>query len=244
MKLISWNMHILNQKFQKGLDFILEQNPDIVCLQEVNNEALSYLEKTKYHVYKVVNSYGKSKKRYKVILSKTPGKSSNFITQKKERMSIWRKISHKRFGFTKELHNGIYLDLEKLRIINLHLDACSGPFYRLKQFNFALKNSSRKNKTIICGDFNSYGNILTNTFLYPIFNFPFSNVKINEKKELRKLFLKNKLKDVFKKHTTCVNFGFGLHLDYVLVPNSMKIKSVKTYKNRYNSDHKILEVDF
>lgn len=246
MRIISWNINIQNKKFKKGFDFIFKQNPDIICLQEVSNSALDYLKKTKYNFYSVCQSSGKRNKRYKVILTKKNliGNPENFVTQDFHRKIFWRKISNAIFGFDNELHNGIYLDLpNNIRIINLHLDACSGPVYRIEQFKKALNYFSKDKKTIICGDFNSYGNIFMNSLFKPIFNFPFSHIKVNEKKELAKIFERYNLTDIFKGIITYPFFPKGFQIDHVLIPNNIKLNSRKVFTNKFYSDHRILLAD-
>ncbi len=245
MKLISWNIRIKNKRFKKGFDFICKQDPDIICLQEVGNSALKYWEDTPYKIYSVCNSVGKKNKRFKTILSKKKGKSFDFVTQDFEMKSIWKKISSFSFGFDKELYNGIYIDLPgNLRIMNLHLDACSGPVYRHAQLRRALEKIDPKKNNIICGDFNSYGNLVMNSLLWPALRYPLKHIRTNEKKELYKIFKKHNLKDVLKGHRTYVLGPIRFQLDHILVSEKIKIKSKKVYRKKYNSDHRIIELNF
>ena len=243
MKLISWNIKIKNKKFRKGFDFILKQNPDVICLQEVSNPALEYWKNTKYNIYSVRNSLGKKKSRYKLILSKKKGTSHSFITQNFEIKSPWRKLSNFKFGFDKELHNGIYVDFNNLRIINLHLDACSGPVYRNIQLRKALRYIAPKKNNIVCGDLNSYGNILINSLLWPPLRYPFKHISANEKKELYKLFKEHKLRDIFKGEKTYVMGPLRFQVDHFLLTKKIKVISKKVYRKKYNSDHRILELN-
>ena len=246
MRLITWNIKITNKKFKKGFDFIFRQDPDIICLQEVSNSALNYLKKSDYNIHTSCQSSGKNNKRYKLILTKKNvcGKHKTFITQDFDRKIFWRKVSNIGFGFNKELYNGIYVDLpNNLRIINLHLDACSGPVYRIDQFKKSLEYMAPEKKTIICGDFNSIGNVFMNTLFKPIFNFPFSHIKVNEKKELSKIFEKYNLKDIFKGIVTFPFFPKGFQIDHVLIHEDIKLKLRRVFDQKFNSDHKILMAD-
>ncbi|MBT3721586.1 endonuclease/exonuclease/phosphatase family protein [archaeon] len=246
MKIVTWNMEVTNKHFKQGFEYIFNQNPDVVCLQEVSNQGLDYLKNTKFKVHNVCNAIGKNQKMHKVILTKNASKNhQTFITFNKNiKRTTIRKIILKTLGISELFHNAHYVDLgNNLRIFNLHQDAYAGPKKRIEQFEAVTNEFHPEKHNIVCGDFNSYGNLFFNSLLFPAINMPLNELKINEKKGLYKIFKKHNFQDIFKGHVTWPLLGARLQIDHMLIPNKIKVNSKEVVKNRFTSDHRMLIAD-
>ncbi|TAN33649.1 hypothetical protein EPN27_04830, partial [Patescibacteria group bacterium] len=78
MKVISWNVWSENASFEQVTSFIIKQNADVICLQEVTTPLLKKLQKLPgFYIAQAIDSYYIKEKRKKipyflVVLSKVP----------------------------------------------------------------------------------------------------------------------------------------------------------------------------
>ncbi len=232
--IMSYNVRLFNvynwikdkETKNRLLDFILEQNPDILCLQEYHPQ--KQLEKAyPYHFDDFTDAKNKSGL---VIFSKYP---------------IIRQGS---LNFKDTSNNSIYIDIVKkrdtLRIYNIHLESLHinpekenlskdnsqrllkriGKTFSKQQAQvLAIKNHVEKTdyKTVLSGDFNN-----------TVFSWAYHTLKAD-------------LTDSFSEAGT----GFGttyifkhlpLRIDFILIDSDINVLSFKNYKVKY-SDHYPIE---
>ena len=140
MKIISWNVFGINARMKDGsLDKIIEQNPDVLCLQEIKTQEIPEIEG--YIAYK--NS------------SEVLGNYGTAIYTKIEPVSVSNKFDKE---FDRE-GRVIKMEFEGFYLYNVYAPTGSGSdemFERKTRFFDKLeKNLSKSNKpSIVCGDFN------------------------------------------------------------------------------------------
>ena len=206
------------------LDFVTEQNPDVICFQEF--DYYTKAEEFKQYPYSyITNEYG-TKKVILAIFSKYPF------------------VSKGPLNFPDSPNNGIYADIlysgDTIRIYNLHLQSLrvipkadaissepSGKLYKRLSRSFAKQQQQaeifdrhRKGspyKKIVCGDFN---------------NTQFSNVyKI----------IKGNMQDTFDEMGTgygrTFNFKyFPVRIDFIFVDDGFEVEAHKNFDVKL-SDH-------
>ncbi|KFC59416.1 endonuclease [Flavobacterium gilvum] len=213
------------------LEFINEQNPDILCIQEFSNSADIDL---KVYPYKFVLMEGKQIKTGQAIFSKFPI------------------IEHGNIPFPKSNNNVVYADIKKgkdiIRVYNMHLQSIKiSPdvneisenidvidqqkskflFIRIskaftqQQEQAAIFKEHEKNckyPIIICGDMNNSA-----------FSYVYRNIK-------------GKLKDSFEE--AGVGFGatytfkyYPARIDYIFADETMEVKQFESFPDFQNSDH-------
>jgi endonuclease/exonuclease/phosphatase family metal-dependent hydrolase len=245
-KISSWNICATNSRYPEIIQHIEEQDADIICLQEVIEDALSQFKKIKgYNLSFILQAEGKKTHRnvYKIILTKHKvSKKGSFTVQKDEAKTLWAWCIKTAFGLKKINHEGIYVDIgNKLRVINLHLDASVSPKKRLDQFITALKYLDRKKPTIICGDFNTYGKWYINWMPMLLMKMKLKDFFFDEIKEFQSVFKKYNLEDIFyKRNTVNLLMIFWTHADYILVPDKLEIKSRHIDRDSVGSDHNMV----
>ena len=178
----------------KIINFIIEQDPDIICFQEFNRRVLRQL---KTYPYKYITPYT-AQKSTQAILSKYPI------------------VGNGSLEFPETLNNAIYADIkykgDTIRVYNLHFQSFNVSPSRVKSVRRVFRAYGKMKKTfvkheeqlqifdnhrkesplrqIVCGDFN---------------NTPFSNFYRN---------LKGEMQDTFDEKGT----GFGKTFDIKVVP--------------------------
>jgi exodeoxyribonuclease III len=147
MKIISWNVNGIRACIKKGfLDFIDEEKPDILCVQETKahpDQVDEKLEQYKYHYW---NSAEKK------------GYSGTAIFSKVEPLSI-------SYGLDMNPHNGegriIAAEFERFIVVTVYTPNSGEGLRRLDyrkgwdgRFLKYLKDLEKKKPVIVCGDFN------------------------------------------------------------------------------------------
>ncbi len=250
LKIGSWNIRFANSKYKRLFDYLYQQNLDVICLQEVREEALKYLyQKEGYNISPVKVAIGKKEKKniYNVILSKHKIiNKGEFKILDKEINSIWYYLVKFFFGLKKIDYIGQYVDLKEARIINLHLNSFVSPVLRINEFKQAVNytKESYSGKTVFCGDFNTYGNVYLNFIPLLFMKLKLSEIKFNETKELKKIIEENNLKKAFYGKKTANLFNIiWKEIDHILVSTNTELVSNNVHKNSFGSDHNLIEAE-
>ena len=146
MRLISWNVNGIRAAMKKGfLEFVTEQDPDILCIQETKmQEGQAEVSLDGYHQY----WYSAEKKGY----------SGTAVFSKEEPLSV-----SKGLGVDEHDHEGRALTLEypDFYLVNVYVpnaqDGLKRIDYRMSwedAFRSYLKKLEKEKPIITCGDFN------------------------------------------------------------------------------------------
>ncbi|MBQ6496841.1 MAG: exodeoxyribonuclease III [Firmicutes bacterium] len=146
MRLISWNVNGIRAAMKKGfLEFVTEQDPDILCIQETKmQEGQAEVPLDGYHQY----WYSAEKKGY----------SGTAVFSKEEPLSV-----SKGLGVDEHDHEGRALTLEypDFYLVNVYVpnaqDGLKRIDYRMSwedAFRSYLKKLEKEKPIITCGDFN------------------------------------------------------------------------------------------
>ncbi len=205
----------------KIIDFVNEQDPDIICFQEFSRQAFKLLPEYEYHY---ITPY-RSNKSVQAIFSKYPI------------------VAEGSLEFPETLNNAIYADIEykgdTIRVYNLHFQSFNVTPSRVKSVRRMVRAYGKMKKTfvkqeeqvqifdkhrkespfrtIVCADFN---------------NTPFSNVYGIAKGEMQ---------DTFDEKGTGFGKTFDLkvvpfRIDLILADKSMKVMTHQNFELRL-SDH-------
>jgi len=238
MKILSWNIYNFNSNPSKALEYILSNDADIICLQEVSNTMYTSL-KTKYigSIFRSLDFIENGTEHYLVILTKTKVKSfEKKVLNTGKKVSLVQKI----FNW-KEALSYQFVDIEqdgkRFRVFNLHLTNGSGMTKRNEELKTVCKDLSNDMDNILCGDFNTF---LTPTLSFFIRYFYFlkkQDLNIIELNEFDKNAKTYGLEDAFKGKFTFDLFGVKFKLDHILLPIG-KYKYTPVVENsRHGSDH-------
>lgn len=209
--------------FENTKVLIAEQDPDIICFQEIDYLKLKEFEAYPYQYVKYINSRHKS---ILGILSKYPILESDIL------------------NFPKTTNSGAYADIvykkDTIRVYNLHLESFrliptpeaiaeenSGRLIKRLSHSFKkqgeqamIVQTHKKNspyKNIVCGDFN---------------NTQFSNVYHSIKADMLDTF-----EEKGSGYGSTYNFiGFPLRIDFILADTDFKVMAHKNFDERL-SDH-------
>lgn len=247
MKIVSWNVYRYNKKINyEVIDFLEDSNADIICLQEFPKKKLYRLRKLKGYKISHFKEYFYYKKKepvylYSVILSKFDIEDEEIIEHKKFK-NIGNKILkvHPKIriqaGFIEFRFKNKYY-----RLFNLHLECRVSAEYRVKQFEWIISNINENRYNIICGDFNTFSDAYSN-----FINYFFTGVSLkyffkNESNIFNEIFMENKLQNPIDCDRT---FKYTKRqLDYILVPEDIKVVESRVNKDLIGSDHFPIEVE-
>lgn len=245
MKIATWNLWPRNQRQKEGVDFLLSLDADIMCLQELREETVRYLEtlQTYFCTPSVDLLIGKDV-FWKAIVSKqrpSAVRTVSFTIKTKPCLAL---TQLPKIRVCREGRNFQYADFEiggeKMRVFNLHLASTTGPFHRFKQLN-EVAQYFIQNSTILCGDFNTFGTPFLNAFVGLVYGYSLREYLIEEYDLLTNFAKKYRLQ--FSCGRQITHPLSRTHLDHILVPEHWRIKSSALYKNRYGSDHRLMAVE-
>lgn len=234
--------------------WILKQDPDVICLQEVPGKMLSKLIKSSnMYVNYVIDFESKVKEEkniYNVILTKlVPERINTFSYFEEESKTLYSKIVYNKINKMDERHKGISVVIKKdntnINIMNAHFSCAIGSKKRITQIKNTLEQTNKEFFNIICGDFNIMSNKIIKKAAGKKNGYTKEDHKIDERKEVEKLFEDFDLLNLFYKKTTTSFAGSKLtklQHDHILVNKHAIINDKKLYKN-FGSDHKILFAD-
>ena len=249
LKVLSWNVWHDHKDPHKALKFIEESDADIVCLQEVSEEALEVF-KTSLVYQEIVNAEDCSRVIarekhicYLVILSK-------HAIIKSEKFKFKRSLRD-RTKRVKEALEGHCVDIifgnKTIRVLNVHLAAYVGPKQRIAQFKRVLEHRSQNSVNIIGGDLNCgdpkipfthriIGRLIK-LVVQRWFGISWDESWLDEdaafKSEFENCGLRNALGDLDE----CITFPSTFsQLDFILVPLEIDFRA-SVIADTYGSDH-------
>ncbi|MBU1252217.1 MAG: exodeoxyribonuclease III [Nanoarchaeota archaeon] len=146
MKILSWNVNGIRAILKKGfMDFIIKENPDILCLQETKAHPEQVDIVLQDHPHRYWNS------------AERKGYSSVAVFSKIKPISITKEIGH-------ELDNEgrvLALEFENFYLVNVYVPNSGRGLSRLetrkewdKIFHDFVKSIEKKKPVVICGDLN------------------------------------------------------------------------------------------
>lgn len=253
MRLINWNICAFNKDIKKAIDSILSYNPDILCIQELQQGGLDYLKK--FSDYNIIYSLDtevrrKSKNTFLVILTKYKIINNGNYKYYQDKISSPFIICSKEIFGREKKHKSLYADIETTseikRIHNLHLSWPVGPEIRRKQFLHFLDAAKPNKSHLIFGDLNNFGKTINNVLAFIPFSYSLNEILVNEKKVFKDFFKKHGLQNPFEgtiSSTWPWSFS-GAQLDYILISKNVVIRDKYLLKETYGSDHKpqVLEI--
>ncbi len=252
MRVVSWNVFNRNATPPaKIADFLLAQDADVICLQEVPDPVLRELlgrDDTGYaHAVARGMRCAEHGECFLVILSRYP-----VIRHKKIRGNEgrgWRSFFSSVWHRLEEHLESHYIDVltqeDRVRIFNVHLEVGTGPRNRLTQFLRVLRHSAH-GKNIIAGDLNIYGETWYQRFIGLMwFGLQFRELLMDEREEFERVFSKFRLRNMFRGRTTfcAVEGAADFQFDHILLPEDAIVSSTSVFEEQCGSDHKLIIAD-
>lgn len=252
MRIVSWNVNSRNRKVKKGIRFILSLDPDVICLQEIHQRMMPYLQTLSgYTLSSCFDSKHRRKSTkhiYVCTLTKTkPTRVSQHIYDNGFSNSLLTKI-YTSLLHVEEQHNVLLITLslreKKIQIANTRLSCAIGTHDRLQELKTLITITKHVTiPTIYCGDFNVVDNKLVNRLTGWMRGFTPLDYLLDERSSFEKLYQKEELINIFRgKSTSLVNHPL-LQLDHILVPYSFTVTGHTLTRKRYGSDHRMLITD-
>lgn len=237
MKLLSWNVYNFNSHLDQALEFVLSQDADIICLQEVPGELLHKLQALPdVEIAYEIDCFEKGIVAYLVTVSRNriiDKGGVNFLDKHKT-------LLQKLLRWDEGMH-ALWVDLEvdgrAVRIFNTHLSMGTGPGQRTRQMEQVTSQFAINAENILCGDFNSFYSPpwgLLAGWLLGVGRGDFSTWELNNFHRLCNQF---GLQDVASGRITFPVLGSGFELDHILVPKSSRVVTADLLKNKPGSDH-------
>lgn len=234
MKIISWNVNGIKKRKESVDELIEQQNPDILCIQEVKTSEIPEIENYILYGYpssKISNHYGTA------------------IYSKVEPISIKKGFGDKEFDDEGRV---IGLEFENFYLFNVYVPSGAGKKEKLERkyrfYDGFTKYFKKSNKPqIICGDFNRIASEIDAKRPELMKN---QSGFMPEEQEWFKEIL-TKYVDAFREfHSESDNYSWwsnsvlkkenkGLRFDYFLVSNTFKKTLIDSYilSNLVDSDH-------
>jgi len=252
MRIVSWNVNSRNKKIKKGIHYILSLSPDVICLQEVPQRILSYLQTlSDYSLSTCFDS-----KHHKI-----PQKNIYVCTLTKQQPMRVTKHTYDN-GFSNSLLTKFYTFLlhveekhmvlvvtlmihrKKIQIANTRLSCAIGTHDRLQELTTLIQKTKHPTiPTIYCGDFNVVDSKIFNRLTGWIRGFDHFDYLLDERKAFEALYTKEHLVNIFRGKSTSIINRPLLQLDHILVPYSFITIGNGLTRKRYGSDHKMLITD-
>ena len=242
MKIISWNVAGFRACLKKGFsDFFYQENPDIICLQEVKAEKNQ------------IDFYPDGYYEY-LFPAKRKGYSGTLIYSKINALSVTYGIGEEEYD---DEGRTITLEFDNFYLINVYvpnvkrtLERTESRMYYEDKFREYIKKLDNVKPVIICGDFNvAHTEIDIKNAKQNIGNAGFTYEERNKFTEL----LASGFIDTFRYYNPDVKDAYtwwsyigksrerniGWRIDYFLISNRgiQKVKNTMIYQNILGSDH-------
>lgn len=242
MKIISWNVAGFRACLKKGFsDFFYQENPDIICLQEVKAEKNQYdFDPKGYYEY--------------LFPAKRKGYSGTLIYTKIKPLNVTYGIDEEEYD---DEGRNITLEFDEFYLINVYvpnvkrsLERMESRMYFEDKFREYIKKLDQIKPVIICGDFNvAHTEIDIKNAKQNIGNAGFTYEERNKFTEL----LDNGFTDTFRYYHPNATDAYtwwsyigkarekniGWRIDYFLISKRAISKVIKTmiYSDILGSDH-------
>lgn len=231
MKIITWNMYNKNKRIPEAIDFLKQQDADIICLQELPQQHAPLLEKLGMHIMlneeimRFRNPKKATEKLYMVIASKFPIVNQKIVPHQYH----YEHVSGFDTTYADYKADSQFIEVDapqgKFRIFNTHFKCEAGPYHRLSQFREVVESLSRERMNIICGDFNTFGKPFLNLFVWKYFGYKLHEIHIHERNILHALLDLYQLKNPFRR--TITFWKVPNQLDYILIPLHLTVVQQK-----------------
>lgn len=257
MKIFCWNVNPSNSLIKNGVNWIISQNPDVVCLQEVPKYYLQALLSSIASPFVVSyaldyqNASDNRKDTYIVTIIKSQPISTKIIQYNdKNPSSLVAKVLHHRLSKTHKQHLGLSTLVHwptkniSLNIINLHLSCSIGFRDRLAELQDTLKQVDNQHLQVVGGDLNIIRNKIVKTIVGKVSGYSSEELRINEEDEFTQLIDQYHLKNIFSRTCTMSSAWlrpFSLQLDHILLDKQIN-EHQKKICDGFGSDHRILHV--
>ena len=227
------------------MEFLVSQDADVVCLQEVSSPLLEKLTRdtaypflfTARDMYHAGN--GAKSPSFLVIMARCRIVGADAVAFKKQK----KRTFLARFLGVEESIEFQYADIlcgdERIRLFNVHLECVAGPKRRTAQFD-EITLMFQKGANIVCGDLN----ILRTwyTFLFRIILGSWDELWEREHDFFTRVFGKHRLWNIFE---GAITHDFtGNQLDYILVPEETEVASQRIFSDSVGSDHRPMLMEF
>jgi len=252
MRIISWNVFAGNKKIVRGIRFILSLHPDVICLQEVPQRIMPWIQTIpEYNVSSCFDSKHRHKSTKHIYVCTLTKKKPSRVTQHVYDNGFYNSLLtrlYTSFLHVEEQHIVLVITLlvrgKRIQIANTRLSCAIGTHDRLGELTTLIQKTKRPvTPTIYCGDFNVVDNKIVNRLTGWMRGFTHLDYLLDERESFEKLYQQEKLINIFRgKSTSIVNHPL-LQLDHILVPHSFPITGNALTRKRYGSDHRILIAD-
>lgn len=148
MKLVCWNVNRLPKKRRQGvLQYVQTANPDVVCLQELNQSGIDFL-------VPLLNEQG-----YRCFFSGCDGTVARPLHVMTAVRGSTGAVRDLRWSVSSHAHQHLLVEYQDLLIANTHVPNASGNSRKTKQEHFSflmnIMADLRDRPAIVCGDLNS-----------------------------------------------------------------------------------------
>jgi endonuclease/exonuclease/phosphatase family metal-dependent hydrolase len=253
MRIITWNLRYDNKRTVEAVQNALQYNPDVLCLQEVPQETLAWLQKLEgYYVnssYDFTHLKDARKNGYICTLTRLEPIDILEITYDDDTYtSLLNKIYYLKLAHNQERHTALVVCINtkqgQLQIVNTRLSCAIGTLDRLLEFKtMEEKIHYQQIPTIFCGDFNVVDSKWFNWVTGWIRGFARYDYQINERQSFESLFNEANLVNIFHGYSTIFLNKPLLQLDHILIPKDMTVTYKEISQKCFGSDHRMLLAD-
>lgn len=240
LSISTWNLLSTNRSQYKALQFLLKQNIDIACLQELTPASVQYLKTLSgYHFDYGIDHYAKAHPFFGGILSRFPATESKkiaFTTKTSTTSLICRFFDWDEGKYF--LYNDFVIGGKKLRVFNLHLTFGAGPAYRSKQLTEVCQYLLKDGENVLTGDFNSFIQFPYSYLIGPLFALSPGDYRASELRDLMEFIKKQGLRPCMEGVVT--QPFFRVHIDHIFLPEHWSEVRCHLERQRHGSDHRMV----
>lgn len=250
MKIITWNVRAGNKKLHKLIHYTLEHRPDVICLQEVPQNALPLLLRIpSYTISSTCDLASRKKGRDRLTCILTRSSPSKVQTIRygspRKRASFWDRFVYQSLNHIKECHTALVVELQSsdkiIHIISTRLTGVIGTRDHIRQIDSIFRSLDSNVINIFCGDFNIVDNIIVNVATGWARGYKLIDYVTNERKLFERLCQRYNFINIFKGISTWVIPK--IQFDHILVPKGITVHHYTVSKKRFGSDHRMLFAD-
>jgi len=241
MKFATWNLFIGNDQQTSAIDFLLNEDIDVACFQELRFETTKYLNDSNLrHLNYCVSHHQNGRGVFLAIASNLKPIHSETVIINNVHNTVLSRICGLNYQKIAFLYNDYLVNGRNLRVFGVHLPFGSSPSRHLSLLEEIFRKLNN-DINVICGDFNSFGHFPWNLLLGPINGSRWTDCWKNEIESIKELLKRFNLKLDSDKSTTYPLCGTSI--DHIIIPDSWSSYQYKTYKKCCGSDHKLVVLE-
>ncbi len=240
MQIVSWNVFNRNKDINTFRRFLHDTHADVYVLQELADHHLAIIETLPdYTLYRALDFIEGEEIAYLGILTRLPSSDSKVIAHNPDlqlspswiaRRNAWRECIESLSILVEDGERNV-------RIINAHLVCAASPRLRVVQLQDIVQHFETNQRTILCGDFNTFARPWYNFLVGWLYGFGILDLWINETNSL-KAFAENH--DMSRAFVNVVTYPrLHLQLDNMLV-SGLQVTTSRVEADTYGSDHRPL----